>query len=110
MTRLDEFGVEPHRDPEYVRYLRGLCEIRRVACYCCGSRGKGDVVPAHVRTKGAHGDRRNIVFLCYWCHEGNDTSIHKLGSYKLFDEEHGLDCMAEAQRIDDQYVALMEEI
>ena len=82
-------------------FLRNFGEradlVRKMPCLLA-DRGpslcEGRVVAAHVKSRGAGGDRRHLVPLC----EGHHDQQHRWG-IATFQQRHGLDLPAEAARI-----------
>jgi hypothetical protein len=72
--------------------------VRAMPCLCRGHgalvRCSGDIVDAHVKTRGSGGGRFDVVPLC----DGHHTEQHRIG-IRTFAARYGLDLRAEADRI-----------
>ncbi len=60
--------------------------IRAMPCCVCGRRPPSD--PAHVRSRGAGGTKRDLVPLCRRCHDEQGHGI------KTFQRKHDIDLVA----------------
>lgn len=71
--------------------------VRAMSCLCDGPLCVPKIDAAHVKSRGAGGDRRSLVPLCRFHHDQQ----HLVGIV-TFQHMHGLNLYAEAERIAEQ--------
>jgi hypothetical protein len=87
---------EKRRAKRYARDFGTRAEaVREMPCLVCGHVPSE---PAHVRSRGAGGDRRSVVPLCGPFAGGHHREQHTRG-IQTFQRKYGIDLHAEAARI-----------
>lgn len=71
--------------------------IRSLPCVCCGGRDR--VEAAHAKSRGAGGTSEHLVPLQHVCHRYQ----HQTGIL-TFQRERGVDLMAEAERLHEEWI------
>lgn len=94
------------KDAAYHKHMSGLCEVGRLGCFVCNEHGRH--VTMHHVTGRKNGEKWNLLPLCSLHHTMSNDSAHALGSYRLFDKVRGVDSLAEATRLYDEWLEMRD--
>ncbi len=93
-SRLKKYNRERRKKLYETQFGSYAAIIRAMPCCVCGARPSD---PAHVKTRGAGGTKKDLVPLCRRCHTEQGNSI------KTFQRKHDIDLVALAASLWEQH-------